>query len=108
MPVSPGKATEPFFDMYNKFVEFNTPARIAAGGDAIHSERGRVEDFDTQYYAELNLRYIGLLLQNEAVTHVPYRCPAVFDAAATNASQHLLWGNRDPYWPIYGHPPDEF
>ena len=37
--------------MYNYFVDFNLPSRKQRGPDALHTERGRVQDFDTHYLA---------------------------------------------------------
>ena len=72
----------------------------------IHDERASVRDFDTQYYAELNLRYLGLLLSEPLLSAAPHKCTRIFDPKG-NATDALMIGARDPYWPMWGHG-DEF
>ena len=97
-----------FYDMYNRFVEFNRVRSGSSETRAVHSERGRVDDFDTQYNAELNLRHLGMMLHDKTVNAAPNTCPAVFDPTAANVTDGLMWGHRDPYWPRWGHPIGEF
>jgi len=50
-PMNSKRERQSFYDMYNYFVDFNLPSRKQRGPDALHTERGRVEDFDTHYLA---------------------------------------------------------
>jgi len=44
------RANATFADMFNSYVEFRNDRR------ALHTERGSVVDFDSQYHAQLNIR----------------------------------------------------
>jgi hypothetical protein len=54
-PTNSKRERQSFYDMYNYFVDFNLPSRKQQGHDALHTERGRVEDFDTHYLALLQV-----------------------------------------------------
>ena len=54
-PMNSKRERQSFYDMYNYFVDFNLPSRKQQGHDALHTERGRVEDFDTHYLALLQV-----------------------------------------------------
>jgi len=98
----PGNET--FQDAYNNYIDF----KMQDPSQHVVEELGQVEDFDTLYYAELNVRMLGILLAEEAFTPNPFTCDALYNPFAPNASAPLLYLSRDPYWPLYGHSPGEF
>eukprot|EP00283_Hemiselmis_rufescens_P001826 CAMPEP_0173469274 /NCGR_PEP_ID=MMETSP1357-20121228/77278_1 /TAXON_ID=77926 /ORGANISM="Hemiselmis rufescens, Strain PCC563" /LENGTH=289 /DNA_ID=CAMNT_0014437511 /DNA_START=78 /DNA_END=948 /DNA_ORIENTATION=+ len=111
-PQGEGKST--FFDMYNVFVEFTMSGGTSETTDAnvevnpkLHDERASVTDFDTIYIRALNLRLMGLLLQDPQLTRRPHVCAGLYDPTADAAEDPLLMFMRDNYWPLYGHFPDE-
>lgn len=102
-------------DAYNLYVDYK---RSDAAREAHqHGERAPVPEFDTLYRAALAVRLAGLLLADPLLSPAPLACPALFDPAAAPAfdpaegppmTLRLLYPHRDPYWPTYGHPADEF
>jgi hypothetical protein len=104
-PTNSKRVRQSFYDMYNYFVDFNLPSRKVRGPDALHTERGRVEDFDTHYLALMQVssssssydmhvssfsfnthylaliqwRYVGLMLSEfvGASNASKHTCPAI-------------------------------
>ncbi|EKX52754.1 hypothetical protein GUITHDRAFT_101906 [Guillardia theta CCMP2712] len=76
----PGNET--FQDAYNNYIDFkmqDPSQHVGLGFPALRpdmvtmqvvEELGQVEDFDTLYYAELNVRMLGILLAEEAFTPI--------------------------------------
>eukprot|EP00960_Hanusia_phi_P066589 766428-Hanusia_phi.AAC.8 len=126
----PGNET--FQDAYNNYIDFKMkdptqhvrPLLLDLLTDILVTqlvnELGQVEDFDTLYYTELNVRMLGILLADKAFTlcersHAlvlplslvscfsvsdmrldPFTCAALYDPLGPNATAPLLYLSRDP------------